>query len=350
MPGPPPGAIGPIAVTMGEPAGVGGEIALKAWLTRTSQTPVFFAIDDPARLTALAARLGLAVPVAIIARADAAPARFAHALPVLPVPGCPLPVVEPGRPRIDTAAAVVRAIDAAVALVRGGEAAAMVTSPINKKILQDDGFGFPGHTEYLGHISDAAPVMMLAVERADPPLRVVPVTVHLPLRQVAAALSTDAIIAAGRVTAAALRTDFAIAAPRLAVAALNPHAGEDGKIGDEEPRLIEPAVAALRAEGIDAVGPAPADTLFHADARRGIDAVICMYHDQALVPLKTLDFWGGVNVTLGLPFVRTSPDHGTAFDIAGRGIARPDSLIAAIDLAARIAAARIAAARTARSA
>jgi 4-hydroxythreonine-4-phosphate dehydrogenase len=223
----------------------------------------------------------------------------------------------------------------------------MVTNPINKKILQDDGFAYPGHTEYLGHVANAAPVMMLAVERTDPPLRVVPVTVHLPLRQVAAALTTEAIVAAGRVAAAALRSDFAVAAPRLAVAALNPHAGEDGAIGDEEARLIAPAVAALRAAGIDAAGPAPADTLFHAAARAGFDAVICMYHDQALVPLKALDFWGGVNVTLGLPFVRTSPDHGTAFDIAARGLARPDSLIAAIELAARIAAARIAAARTA---
>jgi 4-hydroxythreonine-4-phosphate dehydrogenase len=332
------GAHLPVVLTMGEPAGIGGEIALKAWLKRTPNGPAFFAIDDPDRLAAVARQFALPCPVVpITGTADAAPA-FADGLPVLPL-AAPVAGVTLGCPDPRTANAVVASIDQAVAQVRAGAAGAMVTSPIQKAIVQAAGFKFPGHTEYLAHLANTPTFMMLAI--AD--LRVVPVTVHLPLRDVAARLTTDAIVRHGRATAAALRQDFAVARPRLAVAALNPHAGESGAMGDEEIRVIAPAVAALRRDGIEVSGPAPADTLFHAGARRRYDAVICMYHDQALIPLKTLDFAGGVNVTLGLPFVRCSPDHGTALDIAARGIADPTSLMAAIAMAHAIAGRRAAA-------
>jgi 4-hydroxythreonine-4-phosphate dehydrogenase len=334
-------ALHPIAVTMGEPAGIGGEIAMKAWLRRGPDTPVFFMIDGVARLGALATALGLDVPLSAIAAPGDAAGIFATALPVLDLPAARGIDVRLGRPDAAHAKAVIGAIDRAVELVTGGEAAAMVTNPIQKAVLQAGGFRFPGHTEYLGHLAGGvATVMMLAVERARPPLRVVPVTVHEPLGAVASRLSTAAIVHCGRAAAHALAADFAIARPRLAVAGLNPHAGEDGKIGDEELRIIAPAIAALRADGIVVDGPAPADTLFHAAARERYDAVICMYHDQALIPLKTIDFAGGVNVTLGLPFVRTSPDHGTALDIAARGVADATSFSAALELAARLAARR----------
>ncbi|MCB2108906.1 MAG: 4-hydroxythreonine-4-phosphate dehydrogenase PdxA [Rhodobacteraceae bacterium] len=326
---------------MGEPAGIGGEITLKAWLARGGHLPPFAVIDDPDRLTSLARTLSLDVPIVTVSRGAEIGEAFARALPVIPVPGSPLPDTKPGQPALATAAAVVRSIDAAVALAKRGEVGAIVTNPINKKILQDDGFAYPGHTEYLGHLCGGAKaVMMLTIERADPPLRVVPVTVHVALRDIAACLTSEAIVAAAVATAGALKRDFGLAAPRLAVAALNPHAGEDGKMGDEEQRVVAPAVIAIRSAGIDVTGPLPADTLFYADARSRYDAVICMYHDQALVPLKTVDFAGGVNVTLGLPIVRTSPDHGTAFDIAGRGIADASSLIEAIKLAGRLGQAR----------
>jgi 4-hydroxythreonine-4-phosphate dehydrogenase len=329
----------PIAVTMGEPAGIGGEIALKAWATHT--VPPFFLIDSASRLEALAESLRLDVPVRRITAAAEATRVFDAALPVLELPKTRAVAFALGRPDPANAAAVIAAIDAAVALARTGEAAAIVTNPIQKASLQAAGFAFPGHTEYLGHLAGGRhAVMMLAVERPQPPLRVIPVTVHTPLARVATELTAAAIIACGRATAAALRRDFGIAQPRLAVAGLNPHAGESGKIGDEETRIIAPAVAQLKADGIAVRGPAPADTLFHDAARAAYDAVLCMYHDQALVPLKTLDFAGGVNVTLGLPFVRTSPDHGTALDIAPRGVADPTSFRAALELAARIAAAR----------
>jgi 4-hydroxythreonine-4-phosphate dehydrogenase len=325
----------PLAVTMGEPAGIGGEILLKAWSLRDAATPVFFAIDHPDRLKGLATRFKLACPIVPIAAAAEAGTAFSQGLPVLPL-RVAVGNVTLGRPRVETGKAVIAAIDQAVALVRNGDAAAMVTNPIQKASLQAAGFAFPGHTEYLGHLAGATPVMMLAVAG----LRVVPVTVHLPLRDVAAKLTTADIVAHGRITAAALRSDFGVTAPRLAVAALNPHAGESGGMGDEEIRIIAPAVAQLRAEGIMASGPSPADTLFHAAARERYDAVICMYHDQALIPLKTVDFAGGVNVTLGLPFVRCSPDHGTALDIATRGIADPTSLMATLRMAHAIAARR----------
>ena len=313
---------------MGEPAGIGGEILLKAWARRTDRTPVFFAIDSVARLEAIATRFGIPCPVTAIKNVKDAAAVFNRALPVLDR-GVDLSAATLGTPTPTTAAAVIAAIDRAVALVKAGDASGFVTNPIQKSVLQSAGFAYPGHTEYLGHLADATPVMMLAV----PGLRVIPVTVHLRLAAVATALTTKAIVQHGRIAAAALRRDFGIAKPRIAVAALNPHGGEAGTMGDEE-----------RAEGIAVSGPAPADTLFHADARAHFDLALCMYHDQALIPLKTIDFAGGVNVTLGLPFVRTSPDHGTALDIAAKGVADPSSLIAAIAMAAEMSARRASAA------
>jgi 4-hydroxythreonine-4-phosphate dehydrogenase len=326
----------PLALTMGEPAGIGGEITLAAWRRRAEGVPPFFLLDAPERLAALAGALGWSVPITAIAAPEEADAAFADHLPVLPI-ALPRPV-RAGHGDAGNAGAVIAAIDAAVAFARAGRAAAIVTNPINKQILYSAGFKHPGHTEYLAELAGggAQPVMMLAC----PGLRVVPVTIHLPLREAVAALTTDAIISTGRITAAGLRRDFAIARPILAVAGLNPHAGESGALGREEIDIIAPAIAALQGEGIAAEGPFPADTLFHEAARRRYDAVLCMYHDQALIPLKTIDFDSGVNVTLGLPFIRTSPDHGTAFDIAGTGRANPTSLIAALKLAGEMAARR----------
>ena len=331
----------PLALTMGEPAGIGGEIALQAWLRRNEGVPPFYLIDDPDRLAALAARLGWPVPLTVIEGPERAAAAFPGALPVLPVNGrvC----ATPGHPEPADGALVIGAIDRAVAAAREGQAAAVVTNPINKEALYRAGFRHPGHTEYLAELagrlfgkSGTQAVMMLAC----PELRVVPVTIHLALRRAIETLTSAMIVTAGRVTHAALTRDFAVAAPVIAVAGLNPHAGEGGSLGREDLEIVAPAVAELRGLGIDARGPLAADTMFHAAARRGYDAALCMYHDQALIPLKTLDFDGGVNVTLGLPFIRTSPDHGTAFDIAGQGVARPDSLIAALRLAAEMAARR----------
>ena len=323
----------PLALTMGEPAGIGGEIALKTWAARDAATPVFFIIDDPERLRGIAQRFGIACPVEAIAKPADAAAVFGRALPVLP-----LQVTEAqlGLPTPETASAVVAAIETAAAMTQAGTVSGIVTNPIQKSVLKGVGFAFPGHTEFLGHLAGAEPVMMLAV----PGLRVVPVTVHLRLSDVPKVLTSEAIISHGRITAAALKRDFGLTNPRLVVAALNPHAGEAGIMGDEETRVIAPAIAALRAEDIAVTGPAPADTLFHEAARRTYDAALCMYHDQALIPLKTIDFARGVNVTLGLPFVRTSPDHGTALDIATNGVADPSSLRAALQLAAEMAARR----------
>lgn len=327
----------PLVLTMGEPAGIGGEIALKAWAARADgAVPPFVLLDDPARLEALAARLGLPVPVKAVGSMAEGAALFGAALPVLPQPL--VAPVTPGRPDPANGAAVIASIDRAVELVRRGEASAVVTNPIQKSALYAAGFRHPGHTEYLAHLAGLTdePVMMLAAQD----LRVVPVTIHVSVRDAVPLVTREAILHAGRVTAAALARDFGIARPRLAVAALNPHAGEGGAMGREEIDVIAPAVADLRAEGIDAVGPKPADTLFHAAARRGYDAALCMYHDQALIPLKTIDFDTGVNITLGLPFVRTSPDHGTALDIAGTGKAGASSLIAALTTAEAMAARR----------
>jgi 4-hydroxythreonine-4-phosphate dehydrogenase len=326
-----------LAVTMGEPAGVGGELCLKAWAARHRWgLPPFVVLDDPDRLEALAASLGWDIPIVRVASPQAAAAVFDSALPVLAVP-LTVPVT-PAHPQTTNGRAVLASIEQAVALVLTRAASAIVTNPIHKGTLYQAGFSHPGHTEYLGALVGAlapetAPVMMLE----GGGLRVVPVTCHLSVREAVAALSTAAILHCGRTTAAALIRDFGIPRPRLAVAALNPHAGEGGAMGDEEATVIAPAVARLRAEGIDADGPHAADTLFHAAARARYDAALCMLHDQALIPLKTLAFDTGVNITLGLPFIRTSPDHGTAFDLAGTGRASEASLAAAMITAARLA-------------
>ena len=333
-----PARVPPLAVTSGEPAGIGPEITIKAWhATRNEGTPFFF-LGDPAQLSQLATRMGVGTEVTVIARPDEAVAVFPKALPVLPEK---LAVsVVPGAPDPRNANAVLSSIRRAVELVRGGEAGAVVTNPIHKGVLYEAGFRHPGHTEYLAELAGGGerPVMMLACTE----LRVVPVTVHLSLANAVKALKQADIVACGEITARALRTDFGIADPVLAVAGLNPHAGEGGHLGREEIEVIAPAIEALRAKGVRVKGPAPADTLFHPRARASADAVLCMYHDQALIPLKTIDFDGGVNVTLGLPFVRTSPDHGTAFDIAGTGKANADSLIASLRMGAAMAARRAA--------
>jgi 4-hydroxythreonine-4-phosphate dehydrogenase len=321
----------PIALTMGDPAGIGGELTLRTWLARA--VPCFVALDDPERLASLAKALGLDVPIRIIDQASDAASMFAGALPVLPVRLAE--PATPGRPNPANAAAVVTSIERATALCQSGEASAMVTNPINKAALYQAGFHYPGHTEFLAVLTGAIgqQIMMLA----SPHLKVVPVTVHASLRASIAMLTTQMIVDAARTTATALRRDFGLASPRLAMAGLNPHAGEQGALGDEETTLIQPAIDTLRAEGIDVSGPWPPDTMFTPAARQRYDVAICMYHDQALIPLKTLDMDHGVNVTLGLPIVRTSPDHGTAYDIAGKGVADPSSLIAAITLAADLA-------------
>ena len=324
-------ATAPLAVTMGEPAGIGGELSLKAWSMRQRGGRPFFILDDAARLSALAGKLGLDVPIRPIARPADAVAVFETALPVLPLKQ---PVLaRAGHPDPANAPATLEAIERGAQLALAGEIAGLVTNPIQKKTLQDAGFRHPGHTEYLAELAGGIDVAMML---ACPELRVVPVTIHLSLAEAVRTLDTVKIVRAGRIAAAGLRALFGIERPRLAVAGLNPHAGEQGAMGDEEGRLIAPAVEALKRDGIDARGPAPADTLFHAAARATYDAVLCMYHDQALIPIKTVDFAGGVNVTLGLPFVRTSPDHGTALDIAGRGIADPASLLAAMRLAGEL--------------
>lgn len=326
----------PLALTQGDPAGIGTELTLRAWLERRERNlPAFAVIADIDHLAQVAGRLGWAVPLRRCGWTEAA-RLFDTALPVVPLPGG-LPV-EPGQPDPASAAATIASIDLAVAAVRQGSAAAVVTNPIAKSVLYQGGFRHPGHTEYLAHLAAAGgieprPVMMLWCED----LAVVPVTIHEPLRRVPDLLSTALIVETGRIVARELRTRFGIPAPRLAVSGLNPHAGENGTMGEEDQAIIAPAIAALRAEGVDARGPYPADTMFHARARAGYDAALAMYHDQALIPIKTIAFDDGVNVTLGLPFIRTSPDHGTAFDIAGKGVARPDSLCAALRLAVRMA-------------
>ncbi|TCP42285.1 4-hydroxythreonine-4-phosphate dehydrogenase PdxA [Rhodovulum marinum] len=315
----------PIALSCGEPAGIGPEIAAKAWKVLGARLP-FFWIGDPAHLPEGTPHAEIHIP-------EDALHVSATALPVLRLP-FPSPAV-PGRPAPENAAAVIEAIARGVELVQEGRAAALCTAPISKKALKDGaGFAYPGHTEYLAHLAGVDRVVMML---ACPALRVVPVTIHIPLSEVTAALDARLLEDTIRITHAALIRDFGIETPRLAVAGLNPHAGEGGTMGREEMEMIEPALDRLRAEGIVLTGPLPADTMFHDRARQGYDAAICMYHDQALIPIKTLDFAGGVNVTLGMPFIRTSPDHGTAFDIAGQGRADPSSLVAALELAWRMA-------------
>ncbi|NNE83709.1 MAG: 4-hydroxythreonine-4-phosphate dehydrogenase PdxA [Alphaproteobacteria bacterium] len=326
----------PIAVTMGEPAGIGGEIACLAWARHAADLPPFVMIDDPDRIAALADVIGQPLNIKTISSAAEAMAIWPEAIPILPVPlAAP---VEPGRIDPTNAPAVIASLDRAIALAVNGEVAALVTNPIQKRVLYDAGFSEPGHTEYLAKATHAegAPVMMLA----GPELRVVPVTIHTSLADAARELRREDIVHCAVVTAAALQRDFAIAQPRLAVSALNPHAGEGGALGREESDIIAPAVAEIRARGIEVRGPAAADTLFHPEARQTYDAAICMYHDQALIPLKMLDFHRSVNITLGLPIIRTSPDHGTALDIAGSGQANPSSFIEAVKLASLLAARR----------
>ncbi|MCH9052348.1 MAG: 4-hydroxythreonine-4-phosphate dehydrogenase PdxA [Proteobacteria bacterium] len=325
----------PLALTMGEPAGIGGEITLKAWLGRTP-APIFFAIDDPERLARLAAALGLDVPIEVISDPLQSLAVFPRALPVLARPLTAR--VTPGRPDAANVPAVLAAIETAVELALAGRAGGVVTNPVHKTTLYEAGFGYPGHTEYLGALTapGVTPEMMLVC----PGLKVVPVTTHLALRDAIAALTTERIVACAQTTAAALIDDFGIETPRLAVAALNPHGGEDGSLGSEEIEIIAPAVVEIKKRGRDVAGPFPADTLFHRRARETYDAVICMHHDQALIPLKTIHFQAGIDVTLGLPIVRTSPGHGTALGIAGTGAADEAGLTAALACAWEVAARR----------
>lgn len=313
-----------LALTMGDPAGIGGELTAKAWGVLRGSGVAFVALDDAERLA------GYGVPVRVVGSVEEGARVFSEALPVLPVALGAAVVV--GRPDVGNAAAVIASIELGVRLAMAGEVRGVVTNPIAKSVLYEAGFRYPGHTEFLGALTGCAlPVMMLA----NSFLRVVPVTVHLGLRAALERLSTELIVETSVVVVEALRRS-GIAAPRLGMAGLNPHAGEGGALGTEEITMIQPAIEALRAKGIDVVGPYPPDAMFTEGARVGYDVAICMYHDQALIPLKTLDVASGVNVTLGLPIVRTSPDHGTAFDIAGRGVADPSSLIAALRMAAEM--------------
>ena len=338
----------PLAVTLGDPAGIGAEIIVKAWNALRAEGQPFLVVGDADALRAAPGVQG--APVQAIGGPAEAAKVFASAIPVLHQP-LSAPVVC-GEPSSAYARSVIGWIETAVGLALTGDVKGMVTAPIAKAPLYAAGFGFPGHTEFLAELTAAerhdgarGPVMMLAApDHGSGGLRVCLATIHTPLSKVAGSLTVEGLVNAGLVTAQALRRDFGIAQPRLAVAGLNPHAGEDGGIGREEIDVIAPAVRALNDLGVLATGPSPADTLFHPEARRRYDAVLCMYHDQGLIPLKMLDFWGGVNVTLGLPIVRTSPDHGTGFDIAGRGLARADSLINALKMAAQIADRRLAAA------
>ena len=318
----------PLAISCGEPAGVGPEVAAKAWDALKSELPMVW-IGDPTHLPA-------GTPFQPVEGPEDAAAVCPHALPVMARDF--LGPLTPGTPQPSHAQGVIDAIAEAVALTRAGRAGGVVTAPIHKAaLIEGAGFGYPGHTEYLAALAGVERVVMML---ACPELRVVPATIHIPLAEVPAALTSESLTETLRITAAALRRDFGLPAPRIAVAGLNPHAGEDGKIGTEDRDVIAPVLKALRAEGMDLSGPLSADTMFHAAARQGYDAAVAMYHDQALIPIKTIDFAGGVNVTLGLPFVRTSPDHGTALDIAGQDRADPTSMIAACRMAAELAANR----------
>ncbi len=328
----------PLALTLGEPAGIGPDIAIAAWQRRKeAKLPAFYLLGDSGFIRRRAQALGIDLPLADVRRQDVS-AAFADVLPIVAT-GHTV-TAEPSRPDDSSAGAALGSIRQAVADVSAGQADAVVTNPIAKSVLYRAGFRHPGHTEFLAELAAddglvPQPVMMLW----SPALAVVPVTIHLPLRDAITQLSTNLIATTMRIAVDGLRRRFGIEHPRLAVSGLNPHAGEDGSLGKEEQTIITPAIDLLRKSGIDIRGPLPADTMFHAAARKSYDCAICMYHDQALIPVKTLAFDEAVNVTLGLPFVRTSPDHGTAFDIAGTGRANPASLIAALRLAARMAAA-----------
>ncbi len=320
----------PFALSMGDPAGIGPEITVKAWQALRSSPEYAFAIIAPAAIFS-------ETPHQIISDISEAQGIFSKALPILDIDGS---ACAAGEPSAAHAPAIIGSIQQAVSLCLSEQADGLITNPIAKHVLYEAGFKFPGHTEFLGDLSQgrptpyaAGPVMMLAAQD----LRVGLATVHLPLTEAAKQLTTDRILETARVMLSALKLDFGLKAPRLALTGLNPHAGEGGALGREEIEIINPAAEQLRSEGFDVTDAQPADTLFHAEARQRYDAVLAMYHDQGLIPVKTLDFHGGVNITLGLPFIRTSPDHGTAFGIAGQGIARPDSLIAAIKKARELA-------------
>jgi 4-hydroxythreonine-4-phosphate dehydrogenase len=327
----------PLALTLGEPAGIGPDLALSVWRRRSElDVPPFYLVADPDFLKNRAEHLGLDVPITTVTPRTAAVA-FGSALPVVAID---VPVTAaPGRPDRSSAPAAVASIRRAVADVMAGSASAIVTNPVAKNVLYNWGFAEPGHTEFLATLVHEAtgktlrPVMMLW----SPELAVVPVTIHLPLKEIFKELSVELVVDTGRIVARDLAKRFGLPHPRLVLAGLNPHAGEDGTLGEEDSAIVAPAVACLVADGIDARGPLPADSLFHAQARATYDVALGMYHDQALIPIKTLAFDHAVNVTLGLPLVRTSPDHGTAFDIAGTGRADPTSLVAALKLAARLA-------------
>lgn len=328
----------PLAISIGDPSGVGADVALNAWLKRAELAlPPFLLIADPEQLSARAKHLNLNVPIAAVSTPSETVGIFDTKLPVLPLANKHRE--SPGNPQPRNAAGIIEAIERAVALTLSGETSAVVTCPIAKKPLYEAGFQHPGHTEFLAELASqhlgrkVIPVMMLA----GPDLRAVPVTIHIPLAEVPRLLTKDDILEVAYITAQELAERFGIASPRIAISGLNPHAGEGGALGKEDDAIIRPAVEELQREGINAWGPLPADTMFHAQARTTYDVAICMYHDQALIPAKALAFDETVNVTLGLPFIRTSPDHGTAFDIAGKGVARPDSLIAAIRLAQELA-------------
>jgi 4-hydroxythreonine-4-phosphate dehydrogenase len=327
----------PLALTLGEPAGIGPDIAIKAWLSSNElKLPAFYLLGDRDFVAKRAKILGLNIELACVG-AEQAVAAFASALPIVATGR--VATAQPGQPDETSAEAALASIRRAVADVVAGQASGVVTNPIAKSVLYRAGFRHPGHTEFLAELAASGghtpqPVMMLW----SPVLAVVPVTIHLPLRDAVTTLSSDLIVSTARILVADLKARFGLAAPRLAVTGLNPHAGEDGTLGTEDQDIVAPAVEILRAEGIAVRGPLPADTLFHDAARKTYDCAICMYHDQALIPIKTIAFDDAVNVTLGLPFIRTSPDHGTAFDIAGTGRANPASLIAALRLAARMAA------------
>lgn len=328
----------PLALTLGEPAGIGPDLTIHLWRHRAElRPPPFYLIGQPEFIQLRANQLGVDITTSIVAPSQAIKC-FQRALPIVPLDA--VITATPGKPDASSAPAAIASIRRAVDDVLAGRAAAIVTNPIAKNVLYRSGFAEPGHTEFLAKLAQEAtghatrPVMMLW----SPELAVVPVTIHLPLKDVATQLTTELIVETARITARDLTRRFGISRPRLAIAGLNPHAGEEGALGAEDAAIVAPAVKRLQDEGIDAVGPMPADTMFHARARATYDVALCMYHDQALIPIKTLAFDHAVNVTLGLPFVRTSPDHGTAFDIAGKGTADPSSLIAALTLAARLSA------------
>jgi 4-hydroxythreonine-4-phosphate dehydrogenase len=329
----------PLALTLGEPAGIGPDITIAAWLKRRElDLPAFYLLGDEALIARRAKALGAAVRIASVTTGEAE-AAFPEALPVV-ASGEPASAA-PGKPDASSAPAALASIRQAVTDVREGRAGAVVTNPIAKSVLYSAGFRHPGHTEFLAELAaedgpTPQPVMMLW----SPRLAVVPVTIHVSLRDALAQLTSELIVSTVRIVATELKSRFGIANPRIAISGLNPHAGEDGSLGHEEQTVIAPAIKTLRGDGIEAKGPLPADTMFHEAARNSYDCAVCMYHDQALIPIKTVAFDDAVNVTLGLPFIRTSPDHGTAFDIAGTGKANPASLIAALRLASRMAAAK----------